>query len=252
MSSNTELAKKVDQAPAKQTKEDRIRDLLQANLPKYDQVLAGVVDSKKFLGLALREVRATPKLAEASVPSLLGAVLGAAQLGLEIGGSLGHVYLVPFKGEVQLILGYKGMVQLALRSGLIASINAQVVRKGDTFDWEYGTNAFIRHRPEAGVGGEVTHAYAVARLVTGGDVFVVLFKEDIERRKGRSKATGKNSPWQTDYDEMARKSAIRALFRDLPASTHFQQALGYDERTFESPEDADLADDVIDIDEVEE
>lgn len=251
MSSNAELAEKVDQAPAEKDRPTRIQELLQANQEKYEQVLAGVVDSKKFLGLVLREVRVNPKLAEASIPSLLGAVLGAAQLGLEPGGTLGHAYLVPYKKEVQLVIGYKGMVQLAMRSGLIASISAQVVREGDVFDFEYGTNFFIRHRPEGGHGGEVTHAYAVARLVTGGDMGVVLFKEDIERRRSRSKATGSNSPWQTDYDEMARKSAIRALFRDLPASTQFQKALGFDERQFQSEEEAELADDVWDVEEVE-
>lgn len=252
MSTNAELKKKVETAPAKRTRVDQVKDLLNANEAKYEQVLAGVVDSKKFLGMVLREVRLNPRLAEASLPSLMGAVLGAAQLGLEVGSTLDHCYLVPYDGEVQLILGYKGMEQLAYRSGMIADIQAEVVREGDDFDFEKGTNAFLRHRPMAGVGGEVTHAYAVARTVHGGTPFVVLFKEDIERRHDRSKAKSEKAPWQTDYDRMARKSAIRALFNDLPASTHVQQALGYDERTFESEEDADLAEDVWDIEEVEE
>ena len=245
----TDLKDRVESAPAKRTKEDQVRDLIQASQKKYEQVLAGTINSDKFIAVALRELKNTPKLLDASVPSLLGALLGAAQLGLEPGGPLGHAYLVPYGKEVQLIVSYKGMEQLAYRSGIVASINARVVREGDVFDFEFGSNEFIKHRPKAGVGGEVTHAYCIARLVTGGQVMVVLFREDIDRRRPSSKAKG--GPWDTDYDEMARKSAIRAIFRDLPASTETQRALGYDERPFASPADADLGE-VIDVDEVDE
>jgi recombination protein RecT len=249
MTTTTDVQKKIeDKAPAKV---DKIRSLLEAHQKQFELALAGTVNTDKFVRVALTEIRRNSKLGEASVPSLLGALLASAQLGLEPGGPLGHAYLVPYGKEVQLIVSYKGMEQLAYRSGIVASINARVVREGDSFDFEFGSNEYIRHIPKAGVGGEVTHAYCIARLVTGGQVMVVLFREDIERRKGRSKATGKGSPWDTDYDEMARKSAIRAIFRDLPASTETQRALGYDERQFTSPEDADLAEDIIDVEEVE-
>ena len=250
MTTTAELAEKVDKAPAKRTKADQVGDLIQANQKKYEQVLAGTIDSDKFIAVALRELRNKPKLLECSQASLLGALLGAAQLGLEPGGPLGHAHLVPYGKECTLIVDYKGYEQLAYRSGMVASINARVVREGDYFEFEFGTSEHVTHRPKGGHGGDVTHAYCIASLVTGGKVSVVLFKEDIERRRARSKATGKDSPWQTDYDEMARKSAIRAIFRDLPASTETQRALGYDERQFTSPEDADLGD-VIDVEGVE-
>jgi len=249
MTTTTDVQKKLDDKTPE--KADKIRSLLEAHQKQFELALAGTIQSDKFVRVALTEVRRNPKLGEASVPSLLGALLASAQLGLEPGGPLGHAYLVPYGKEVQLIVSYKGMEQLAYRSGIVASINARVVREGDVFDFEFGSNEYVRHIPKAGVGGEVTHAYCIARLVTGGQVMVVLFREDIERRKGRSKATGKESPWSTDYDEMARKSAIRAIFRDLPASTETQRALGYDERQFTSPADADLDVDVIDVEEVE-
>lgn len=245
MASNQELAQKVASEPQKRDAVETVRALVEANQGKYEQILAGTIDVKKFVGVVYRELKVNPKLAECSQTSLLGALFGAAALGLEPGGPLGHAYLVPFKGEVQLIIGYKGMEQLAYRSGIVSSINARVVREGDVFDFEFGTNEYIRHIPKAGVGGQVTHAYCVASLVTGGKVSVVLFKEDIERRHKRSKAQGDNSPWATDYDEMARKSAIRAIFRDLPASTETQRALGYDERSI-TPDEVEQ--DVIDVD----
>ena len=232
-----------------------IQQMLNLTEKQFGLALADTIDTGKFIRVAFNEIRRNPGLQKASWPSLAGALMASAQLGLEPGGPLGHTYLIPYKDEVQLIIGYKGMEQLAYRSGLVASITARVVRQGDDFDFRFGSDEYIHHLPKAGVGGEVTHAYAIARLVTGGQVMVVLFREDIDRRKGRS-ASGDNakSPWATDYDEMARKSAIRALFRDLPASTETQRALGYDERGFHRPEDADLGTpgegEVIDVDEV--
>lgn len=245
MSSNAELAEKVDGKPEPK---DKVRHLLESHQKQFELALANNIDSDKFLRVALTEIRKNKALAEASIPSLLGALMASAQLGLEPGGPLGHAYLIPYKKEVQLVVGYKGMEQLAYRSGLVSSINAHVVREGDEFDFKLGTSAYIDHKPKGGVGRPVTHAYCVARLVTGGEVFVVLFKEDIDRRRAASPSgSSTKSPWSTDYDEMARKSAIRAIFRDLPASTETHRALGYDERTFEKPEDADLGDDVIDV-----
>lgn len=225
------LAERINTAKDGGEKRDVVRDLVEAHEKQFELALAGEIDAKKFARVALTAIRDNPKLQEASIPSLLGALLGAAQLGLEPHGPLEHCYLVPYAGEVQLIIGYKGMEQLAYRSGLVSSIVARVVREGDYFDFGFGTEEYVSHKPKAGVGGEVTHAYAIAKLVTGGTVPIVLFREDIERARSSS-ATGdkKNSPWATDYDQMARKTAIRALFKDLPASPSTQKALGFDER----------------------
>lgn len=251
------LAERLDDQEKESTVEEHIKNLVIKSKPKFEQLLAGNINIDKFLGVALRELRANPKLAQCDVASFMGAVAASAQLGLEPGGPLGHAYLVPYKGKVTLQIGYKGMEQLAYRSGLVSSINAHVVREGDDFAFEYGTNAFIRHVPKAGVGGKVTHAYCVASLVTGGKAMAVLFLGDIERRRDASasyKGNPKNSPWTTDFDEMARKSAIRALFRDLPASTETQRALGYDERVVTPAEvdDEQFDGDVIDVDEISE
>lgn len=228
---SSQLAKKVDE---KKGPLDHIQNMLNLTEKQFSLALADTIDTGKFMRVAFNEIRRNPDLQKVSWPSLAGALMASAQLGLEPGGPLGHTYLIPYKDECTLIIGYKGMEQLAYRSGLVSSITARVVREGDTFDFEFGSNEYIRHLPSAGVGGEVTHAYAIARLVTGGQVMVVLFKEDIERRRLRSaaqKADRPSGPWSTDYDEMARKSAVRALFRDLPASTETQRALGYDEHT---------------------
>lgn len=241
----SDLAERVESPPAV-TKQDTVRALIDRHKPQFELALAGTIDAAKFARVAETAIRANPKLLDADVRSLLGALHGAAQLGLEPHGPLEHCYLVPYKNEVQLIIGYKGMEQLAYRSGMVSSIVARVVRDGDAFDFSFGTEEYVSHRPRGGVGGEVTHAYAIAKLVTGGTVPVVLFREDIDRSMSRSSsAKSGGSPWKTDYDQMARKTAIRSLFRDLPASTETQRALGFDERTgSEIPEieDAEIYD----------
>ncbi len=227
---STDLAERIESPPAVK-KTDTVAELIARHESQFKIALAGTIDEKKFARVALSALRNNPKLLEASQLSLLSALMACAQLGLEPHGPLEHAYLVPYKGEVQLIIGYRGMEQLAYRSGLVSSIVARVVREGDHFEFGFGTEEFVSHVPAAGVGGEVTHSYAIAKLVTGGTVPIVLFREDIERARPSSSAKGSESPWQTDYDQMARKTAIRALFKDLPASTETQQALGFDERT---------------------
>lgn len=240
----TDLATKIEGTAAKP---DMVRDLIERHEPQFRVALAGTIDPAKFSRVALTAIRASEGLQNASVPSLLGALMGCAQLGLEPHGPLGHAYLVPFKKEVQLIIGYQGMIELAYRSGRVASINARVVKEGDEyFDYEFGTNEYIRHRPGDGT-GEVTFSYAVGKLVSGGQSMVVLNRLEVDRLRDRSKA-GKSGPWTTDFDAMARKTAVRQLFKFLPASVETQAALGVDGGVFhEIPESIEDLGEVIDI-----
>ena len=249
----SDLAERIEAEPVAVQKSDTIRELVNRHKPEFALALADNIDVDKFARIALTAIRNNDKLQEANVSSLMGALMGAAQLGLEPHGPLEHCYLVPYKGEVQLIIGYRGMETLAYRSGIVSSIVARVVREGDHFEFGFGTEEYVSHRPAAGVGGNVTHAYAIAKLVTGGTVPLVMFREDIERARGSS-ASGKGNkpsgPWATDYDQMARKTAIRALFKDLPASAETQLARGFDERTgSELEEEVGL---IIDIPEEEQ
>jgi recombination protein RecT len=153
----------------------------------------------------------------------------AGQLGLEP-GPLGHVYLVPFKDEVTLVIGYRGLIDLGYRSGLLKSIAAVTVREGDEFQYREGTRPFLDHiRAGSPEGREPVAYYAVAHLKTGGAPFVVLYPDDIERTQ--SKAPGSSSslsPWNTHFDAMARKTAVRRLAPMLPQSPVFAQAVAAD------------------------
>lgn len=210
--------------------EKTIHDLIARMGPGLEMALPSQIGVERFTRTILTELRRTPKLYECSPQSLLGAMLLAAQLGLEP-GPLGHVYFVPFKGEVAFIIGYRGFVDLAYRSGLLKSISAVTVREGDAFHYRHGTRPVLDHEPSGPPADrEPTCYYAVAQLKTGGAPFVVLYPDEIEATKARAPAAKSDlSPWTTDYDAMARKTAIRRLAKLLPQSPLVAQAVERDE-----------------------
>ena len=146
-------------------------------------------------------------------------------------GPLGHVYFVPFKHEATFIVGYRGIVELAYRSGQLKDVAAVTVREGDAFEYRYGTRPFLDHTPAGPPEQRDAVAYyAVARLRSGGAPFKVLYPEEVEKVKAQSPGAKSDlSPWTTHYDAMARKTAIRRLAPLLPQSPGFAQALERDE-----------------------
>lgn len=211
------------------------RGALEALLPKH-------FSGERMLKLALGALRTTPKLAQASLSSLLGSVVTCAQLGLEPNTPLGHAYLIPFdKREkrdgqwvtvetlVQVIIGYKGMIDLARRSGQIISIAAHEVCEADEFRFSYGLDEELIHRPAMSNRGPVVGFYAVAKLVGGGHSFEVMSTDEVnsirdkaaEKNRAKKDAEGKpiiTGPWADNYVEMGRKTALRRLYKYLPIS----------------------------------
>lgn len=211
---------------AEQAEAPTVLELLDRQAP----ALAALgLDADRFRRVVLTEVRRTPRILECSPASFLGAVMLAGQLGLEP-GPLGHVYFVPFKQDVQLIVGYKGYIDLAYRSGLLRSISAGTVREGDAFSFREGTRPYLDHTPSGPAGERAPVAYyAVASLKSGGAPFRVLWPEDVEKVWAKAPSSSRpDSPWTTHYDEMARKTAIRRLAPFLPVSPVFAQALAAD------------------------
>jgi recombination protein RecT len=152
---------------------------------------------------------------------------------------LGHFYLVPFKGEAVFILGYRGMVELAYRSGKVRRISAMVAREGDHFEFRYGTRAVLDHTPNGPPAErEWLAVYAIAELTNGGKPFTVLYPEDVEKRRARSASANlPSSPWQTDTEAMWCKSAVRALQRWLPQTPESARAVTQDESPVDATED---------------
>lgn len=199
---------------------DRQKSEIARALPKH-------LDADRLARIALTVIRQNPDLARCDSTSLLGALMTSAQLGLEP-GPLGESYFVPFGNKVTFIPGYRGLIKLAWQSGRMKSIGAHVVYQGDEFDFEYGLNPRLVHKPnlERPEGARKIAVYAAATFKDGGDAFVVLSAADVNAIRKRSRASN-SGPWVSDEDAMWRKTAVRQLARWLPMSTElstFHQA----------------------------
>lgn len=224
----SQLATREDAAVAPNGKPS-VRALIEQMKPEIARALPRHMDADRLARIALTMFRQTPKLQECSPESFLGALMTTSQLGLEP-GPLGHAYFVPFKGQVQFILGYKGMIELARRSGNIDSLIAREVYGNDRLEVAYGLEDRLVHEPTLfGPRGPVVAVYAIAKYAGGGHSFVVLSREDVEERRKRSRAKD-SGPWVTDWTAMAKKTAVRALAAFLPLSVEMAQALGQDEQ----------------------
>ncbi|WP_220816175.1 recombination protein RecT [Pseudomonas paralcaligenes] len=202
-------------------------------------VLPQHVNADRMLKIALGAMRTTPKLMNCTVESLFGAIVQCSQLGLEPNTPLGHAYLIPFdnkragKTEVQIVFGYKGLVDLARRSGQIVSISAHEVCQKDHFEYEYGLDEKLVHRPALGARGDVIAFYAVAKLVGGGYAFEVMSRAQIEEIRDASQnykfARDKGTTvWGQHFVEMGRKTVLRRLFKYLPVSIELATAATLD------------------------
>ncbi|NKW39045.1 recombination protein RecT [Rhodococcus hoagii] len=208
-----------DEKPSLATLINQMKPELQRALPKH-------MDPDRMARIALTVLRQTPKLNECKPESFLGALMTAAQVGLEP-GPLGEAYLVPYGREVTFVPGYRGLVKLAWQSGQLESIAAHVVYAGDEFDYSYGLAPTLVHKPALQDRGDVIAAYAVATFKHGGNAFEIMSREDIEAIRKRSKASG-SGPWVTDWNEMARKTVMKRLSKWLPLSPEFANAVQRD------------------------
>jgi len=195
--------------------------LIEQMKPQIQRALPKHMDADKLARIALTVLRQTPKLGQCTAESFLGALLTSAQLGLEP-GPLGEAYLVPYGNVCTFIPGYKGLLKLAWQSNQMRTFQAHVVRDGDMFDYEFGLEPFLRHKPTRETPGKPTDIYAAATFLNGGSAFEVLSVPDVELIRKRSK-TPNAGPWVSDWSEMAKKSVIKRLVKLLPLSTELQQ-----------------------------
>ena len=208
------------------------QDRIAAALPQATDLTPG-----RVVRLVLTEMRKNQQLMKCRVPSLLASMIQAAQLGLEPGSGRGLAYLVPYKGECTLIIGYRGFIELAERSGKIGQVMARVVRESDEFSVEYeiggsegGQVEHVRHVPNfsADANEPIKAVYAYAARTDGHVVVDVMTRSEIEAIRARSMA-GNSGPWITDYNEMARKTVVRRLAKYLPLSPELERAVTVDE-----------------------
>lgn len=197
--------------------------LMESNKKLINEILPKGFDVGRLVRVISSQIRQNPKLALCDPYSMMHAVMTCAQLGLEPSKTLGRVHLIPYGREVQCIIGYQGLVELARRSGEISELYAEVVYSNDHFKYTLGLNKHLEHTPDfTGDRGEFKCAYAVAKYKDGGNHIVVMSREDIERIKNGTKY--KNAIWDSHFDEMAKKTAIRRLAKLLPLTIELERS----------------------------
>jgi recombination protein RecT len=214
----------------------QFRTDIQKMKPEFAMALPRGYDADRMARMCLTVVQQNKDLLDCTRQSLLGAMMTAAQLGLYPDVSvLGHAYFLPFRVHgtktVTFVAGYKGLIDLARRSGHVTSIMAYPVHDGDKFEFAYGTDPFIKHVPsgEPIDGRELTHVYAMAKLRGESQrQFVVMTREEVEAIRKRSPARNRG-PWVEHYEQMALKTVIRRLCKYLPLSSDLQRAVALDE-----------------------
>lgn len=240
------IAEKENKTDATQA----MSDLLKRMHTQIEKALPSVITPERFTRIALTAYSDNKKLQECNELSFLGAMMQAAQLGVEPNTPLGQAYLIPYGNKVQFQLGYRGMIDLAYRSGEIQMIQAHEVHENDEFEYELGLDPKLRHIPALKNRGEVILYYAVFKLINGGVGFEVMSKEDVETFAKEKSKTYKNGPWETDFDAMAKKTLVKRLLKFAPLKSDFVRAVTTDEtiKSGISENMADLPDETVTID----
>lgn len=213
----------------KENKAPTVADFINGYKEKFAMVLPKEMTPDRFTRIAINAIVNNPELAKCSQTSLVGALLKSAECGLEPNTALGYAFLIPYGGKVEFQISYQGIIELARRANDGMIIHAHCVHENDEFEYELGLNPKLKHVPALKNRGEIIWVYAVCRLKDGGYSFEVMSVEDInEHRKRYSKA--KNSPWDTAWEEMAKKTVVKKALKYIPKSVEFASAVVADER----------------------
>ena len=194
--------------------------MLEARKDFLISVLPASISPSRLIKVSLLARSRNPLLLQCTHESLLKAILQSAELGLEPTGA-GGVHLVPFKNnktgnyEVTVIPDYRGLMELARRSGAVAAIEARSIHEKDEYDVQFGSEPILKHRPNLKEESAMIAVYSVAVLVNGIKQIEVMTKDAIDRIRSRSRAA-QSGPWVTDYEAMAKKTVIKQLCKYLP------------------------------------
>jgi len=225
-----------------------VPDLIQNSIPELAKMLNDEKAATRFARIVTTSCRVNPDLLECTPLSFMGALFTAAELKLE--PVAGHAYLIPFWNsrkvgdgwkkirEVQLVLGYKGIADLFYRHAKAISLSWGVVHKNDEFEFEKGTDSFLKHRRALSERGEKIAYWVMAKMSGGCEFEVMSYEECIIHGEKHSKTFDKksgefykSSPWVTSEDSMCLKTVLKQLSKTLPLSVEIQKAIQADETT---------------------
>lgn len=229
------IQKQGGQMSAAKAEKKAMQAYIKAMEPAIKKALPSVITPERFTRMVLSALSSTPKLADCSPQSFLAAMMTAAQLGVEPNTALGQAYLLPYRNhgqmECQFQLGYKGLIDLAYRSGEVSVIQAHTVYENDVFEYELGMDPKLRHVPAKADRGEAVAYYAMFKTKDGGYGFEVMSVDDVQRHAQRySKSYGSgSSPWRSNFDEMAKKTVLKRALKYAPLKSDFVRGVAQDE-----------------------
>ena len=237
MAGNTTIQKAAGRAAARQEQGGKatMQQYIKQMQNEIKKALPSVITPERFTRIVLSALSTNPKLAETTPQSFLGAMMTAAQLGVEPNTPLGQAYLIPYwngkekRLECQFQLGYKGLIDLAYRSGEVSVIQAQVVYENDEFTYSFGLEPQLKHVPAMSNRGNPTHVYAVFRTKDGGYGFEVMSMEDVRAHAQRYSKAYNSGPWQTNFEEMAKKTVLKRVLKYAPLKSDFVRGVAQDE-----------------------
>lgn len=220
------------QSQEKKTKPilDHMRDMA----PEIAKALPSVITPERFTRMVTTALSNNRQLLKCSAKSFIGAMMTAAQLGMEPNTPLGQAYLIPYRNheklECQFQIGYKGLLDLAYRSGEVTIVQAHTVYANDEFEYSFGLSPTLHHVPAKTDRGEPVFYYAVFQTKSGGYGFEVMSVEDVRQHAIKySKAySSSSSPWKTNFDEMAKKTVLKRCLKYAPLKSDFARAVAQD------------------------
>lgn len=222
------------QAVMEQPKQEKTLQIYVKSMEKeIAKALPSVITPERFSRMVLTALSSNKELRLVEPKSFLGAMMNAAQLGLEPNTPLGQAYILPYKDhgvlKAQFQIGYKGLIDLAYRSGQVTIVDAQIVYENDDFDYELGLDPKLKHKPALKNRGEPVMVYAMFRTKYGGFGFQVMSMDDCRAHAKRySKAYSSYSPWSTSFEEMSKKTALKKALKYAPLKSDFLRGLAED------------------------
>ena len=204
---------------------NHISALIERQKPAIKKALPAHISVERITRIALTAVRENRRLEACTPESFLGSLMIAAQLGLEPNTPLGQAYLIPYGTRCQFILGYRGEIELAYRTGLYSMIYAMEVFKDDEFDYCYGINPNLIHKPKPHLSSEKPIGYyAVYKLKDEGFGFTVMSYQEIYEHAKKYSKSFESGPWKSEFNEMAKKTVLKKVLKYAPASIELATA----------------------------
>ena len=242
MAGNNTIQRRTQEAVAKGGESrPTIQQYVKQMMPAIKAALPSVMTPERFTRITLSALSSAPKLQECTPTSFLGAMMTAAQLGVEPNTPLGQAYLIPYKRnfkeggqwqsvmECQFQLGYKGLIDLAYRSGEVSTIMAQVVYEKDEFSYSFGLEPTLKHVPAMKDRGAAVYVYAMFKTKDGGYGYEVMSIDDVRNHAQKFSKSYGNGPWQTNFEEMAKKTVLKRVLKYAPLKSEFLRAVAQDE-----------------------